>query len=405
MTRITLFILITFQFFLANGQEIKNLNPSYVHILDFSDKAKAEWAFRDTLLSQLSSGKKDWDKMTSAEQALLEKYSEVYEDIWDIVGGGCSWYCGGGPEEVTASSYLKSQGANNYVPKNAHDFNYKNAWVEGVPGYGIGEFLSYKFAAISPRITEIIVVNGYVKSETAYQNNSRVKKLKIYLNNKPYAILHLEDKIANQGFKVEPIGNSNREDWDILETKPDWTLKFEILEVYKGLKYDDVAISEIYFDGLDVHCFAKGTKIQLADNTTENIENLKAGDLVAYMDMKTNQIKSAKIEKFEKVVHNRLVTYKFESGLEITATQDHPFRIENKGWASLKPEKSKQYKGFENIDKINIGDLFIKSNGIDKLISIDFLEGNQKTYTISKLSSGDNFIANGLIVGIEEPND
>ena len=91
--------------------------------------------------------------------------------------------------------------------------------------------------------------------------------------------------------------------------------------------------------------------------------------------------------------------------MEITATQDHPFRIENKGWASLKPEKSKQYKGFENIDKINIGDLFIKSNGIDKLISIDFLEGNQKTYTISKLSSGDNFIANGLIVGIEEPND
>lgn len=402
MKKITLLIAITFQIFITNGQEIKNLNPSYVHILDFSDKAKAEWTLRDTLLSQLSSGKKDWDKITSEEQALLEKYCEVYEDIWDIVGGGCSWYCGGGPEEVTASSYLKSQGENNYEPKNAHDLNYKNAWVEGVPGYGIGEFLTYKFTATSPRITEIIVVNGYVKSETAYQNNSRVKKLKVYLNDKPYAILNLEDKIANQGFKVEPIGNNDRKDWDVLKTKPDWTLKFEILEVYKGLKYDDVAISEIYFDGIDVHCFAKGTKIQLADNTTENIENLKTGDLIAYMDLKTNQIKSAKIEKLDKVVHNGLATYKFESGLEITATQDHPFRIENKGWASLNPEKSKQYKGFENIDKINIGDLFIKSNGTDKLISIDFLEGDQETYTISKLSSGDNFIANGLIVGIEK---
>jgi len=405
MKKIIFFIAITFQIFIANGQEIKNLNPSYVHVLDFSDKAIAEWTLRDTLLSQLSSGKKDWDKMTSEEQALLEKYGEVYEDIWDIVGGGCSWYCGGGPEEVTASSYLKSQGSNNYEPKNAHDLNYKNAWVEGVPGYGIGEYLTYKFAATSPRITEIIVVNGYVKSETAYRNNSRVKKLKVYLNDKPYAILNLEDRIANQGFKVEPIGNSDREDWDVLKTKPDWTLKFEILDLYKGLKYDDVAISEIYFDGIDVHCLIKGTQVQLADNSSENIENLKIGDLIAYMDLETNLIKSTKIERLEKVIHHGLVKYKFESGLEITATQDHPFRIQSKGWASLKPDKSKQYKGFENIDKIKIGDLFITANETEKLVAIDFLEGGQETYTISKLSIGNNFIANGLIVGIEELND
>jgi len=30
-------------------------------------------------------------------------------------------------------------------------------------------------------------------------------------------------------------------------------LKFEILEVYKGSKYNDTAITEIYFDGIDVH--------------------------------------------------------------------------------------------------------------------------------------------------------
>ena len=119
---------------------------------------------------------------------------------------------------------------------------------------------------------------------------------------------------------------------------------------------------------------------------------------------KQKEIKSAKIEKLEKVIHHGLVRYKFESGIEITATQDHPFRIENKGWASLKPDKSKQYKGFENIEKIYIGDLFLTEKGTDKLISIDFLEGEQETYTISRLRYGDNFIANGLIVGIEELN-
>ncbi|MDA9809388.1 hypothetical protein N9C59_03625 [Flavobacteriales bacterium] len=405
MKKIILFIAITLMFSIAYGQDIKTLNPSYVDFLDFSDKTKAEWAHRDTLLSQLSSGKKKWDKMTAEEQALLEKYGEVYEDIWDIVGGGDGWYNAGGPYEVTASSYLKSQGSNNYKPKNAHDLNYKNAWVEGTSGYGIGEFLMYKFSATSPRITEIIVVNGYVKSESAYRNNSRVKKLKVYLNDKPYVILNLEDKIANQGFKVEPIGNSDRQDWDVLKTKPEWALKFEILEVYKGLKYDDVVISEIYFDGLDVLCFAKGTKVQLADNSTKNIEDLKVGELIAYMDFNTKSIESAKIEKMENVKHHGLVTYNFESGLTITATQDHPFKVEMKGWASLKPNKSKQYKGFENIEKIEIGDLFITSDGTDKLISIDYLDGEQETYTISKLSSGDNFIANGLIVGVEQLND
>lgn len=253
MKKIILFISITLMFSIAYGQDIKTLNPSYVNILDFSDKTKSEWIQRDTLLSELSSGKKKWDKLTAEEQGLLEQYSEVYSDIWDIVGKGDDWSDYGGPYEVIASSYLKSQGSNNYKPKNAYDLNYENAWVEGTSGYGIGEFLMYKFSASSPRITEIIVVNGYVKSESAYRNNSRVKKLKVYLNDKSYAILHLEDKIANQGFKVEPIGNNEREDLNVLKTKPEWTLKFEILEVYKGVKYDDVVISEIYFNGLDVY--------------------------------------------------------------------------------------------------------------------------------------------------------
>jgi hypothetical protein len=39
----------------------------------------------------------------------------------------CSWYCGGGPKEVTASSYLKSQGEHHYKPENAHDLNYKTS--------------------------------------------------------------------------------------------------------------------------------------------------------------------------------------------------------------------------------------------------------------------------------------
>jgi hypothetical protein len=92
-----------------------------------------------------------------------------------------------------------------------------------------------------------------VKSEKAWKENSRVKKLKMYIDNKPLAILNLYDTRKEQHFKFEPLGYSDREDWDKLKSKSWWTIKFEILEVYGGDKYDDTAITEIYFDGIDVH--------------------------------------------------------------------------------------------------------------------------------------------------------
>ncbi len=396
LTLITILILIS----QVGFSQLKEMNPTSIHLLDLSAEGEKKWNKEQEegfkVMDKLNSGTTQEDLSQEEKEALL-KVDEVLENYWDIEGGGCSWYCGGGPKKVTASSYLKSQGENNYDARNAHDLNYKNAWVEGVKGYGIGEYLLYTFAGAAPRINEIIIINGYIKSKTAWENNSRVKKLKMYIDNQPYAILNLQDIRGSQCFRVEPIGN-NREE---LENKPDWTIKFEILEVYKGLKYDDVVISEIYFDGLDVHCFAKGTKVKLADNSTKNIENLEIGDWVAYMDFKTNTIKSTQVEKTEKVIHHDLVTYHFESGLTITATQDHPFNILNKHWASLQPNKSKQYKGFEDISHIEIGDSFLTANGIEKLVSIEVLEGEQETYTISKLSSGNNFIANGLIVGVE----
>ncbi|MCB0803320.1 MAG: hypothetical protein KDB74_09485 [Flavobacteriales bacterium] len=185
-----------------------------------------------------------------------EKYEFCATDIegyWDILGLGCSWYCGGGLDTLSASSELNSFNKLSYSAKNIHDLNYKTAWIEGVPGYGIGEFVTYHIPPQNPRITELIVVNGYVKSEKIWNENSRVKKLKMYIDEKPFAILNLEDNRKEQHFKIEPLGYGDRENFKKLQEKPWWTIKFEILDVYKGDKYDDTAITEIYFDGIDVH--------------------------------------------------------------------------------------------------------------------------------------------------------
>ena len=36
----------------------------------------------------------------TARKDALSKVDETMEDYWDIIGGGCSWYCGGGPKRL-----------------------------------------------------------------------------------------------------------------------------------------------------------------------------------------------------------------------------------------------------------------------------------------------------------------
>ena len=163
------------------------------------------------------------------------------ENAWDIIDGGCSWYCGGGNYKIKASSSL----GDSYKAEFANDLSYKTAWVEGKKDEGIGEYLEYYFKNDSPRITEIIISNGYMKSEETWKNNNRVKKLKLYVNGVPFGILNLKDSRTDQYFEMGTLGH-NKNGTDLI-------LKFEILKVYKGSKHNDTAITEIYFDGIDVH--------------------------------------------------------------------------------------------------------------------------------------------------------
>ena len=217
--------------------QIKNFYPKKVVKPDLSAKREKEINRQNELLQK--------KVPTASEQKelniLLEKYGEVVENAWDIIDGGCSWYCGGGNYKIKASSSL----GDSYKAEFANDLSYKTAWVEGKKDEGISEYLEYYFKNDSPRITEIIISNGYMKSEETWKNNNRVKKLKLYVNGVPLGVLNLKDSRTDQYFEVGTLGH-NKNGTDLI-------LKFEILEVYKGSKYNDTAITEIYFDGIDVH--------------------------------------------------------------------------------------------------------------------------------------------------------
>jgi hypothetical protein len=67
----------------------------------------------------------------------------------------------------------------------------------------------------------------------------------LYVDGTEFGILNLLDTQDDQIFELGTFGHNT--------DGSNLVLKFEIAEVYKGLKYNDTAISEIYFDGMDVH--------------------------------------------------------------------------------------------------------------------------------------------------------
>lgn len=163
---------------------------------------------------------------------------------------GCSWYCGGFVSGYSSSSTLASNKDIVYSPDKAHDFDITTAWVEGKPDYGVGEFIEYSFDMTTVKekhqlgITKIILANGYKKTKKTWEENSRVRKIKMYVDNKPFGQLELLDSFEFQTIDIGKI---------MLPHQKVMTFKFEIVEVYPGTKYKDTAISELLFEGVGVH--------------------------------------------------------------------------------------------------------------------------------------------------------
>jgi hypothetical protein len=137
--------------------------------------------------------------------------------------------------DLCFSSYLSPQGSSTYTPKNTRDGNSNTAWVEGVPGQGIGENFTLIFNERA-QVNQFSIRNGYAKSTKAYTRNSRVRKLKA---------------TASNGQKIT-LMFSDTSEWQTIDTLTDFGpvswITFEISNVYPGTHYQDTAITELAFD-------------------------------------------------------------------------------------------------------------------------------------------------------------
>ncbi len=216
--------------------------------IDLSPKAQldyqAEWEHFNNISDAMSKGG-SFESLSAEDQEFVRNFDETRPQTIFYTGTmGDSWYDMGGPYKLSASSVLAPAPPNSYYPDNAHDFDLSTAWVEGNDGDGIGESLSFYFKANSPPVTEVHLYNGYVKTPQAWQNNNRVKTLKVWVDEVAVALLKLEDTSGIQKFQLGQEYQSNTEDM---------VMRFEIREVYKGDKYEDTAIAELEFDGTGVY--------------------------------------------------------------------------------------------------------------------------------------------------------
>ena len=215
-------------------------------------------------------GYEDWDEerwCTWEEDETAPNFG--YSD-WQWIG--CSSWCGVDyfTQEAYASSTLSSQDGR-YSVDNILTQNRELAWAENVEGSGIGESITYRQScscygnnnkweeiwmtgnrepAIDGfmRYTEICIVNGYARDEKVWEENGRIKELLMYVENRPYAYLELEDTILPQYFTL-PEDDIKVLGGGMIE------VRFEITDVYPGSVYEDTCLTGLVmeFSGRHAH--------------------------------------------------------------------------------------------------------------------------------------------------------
>lgn len=293
--------------------------------------------------------------------------------------------CAQGVKPSNASSTLAGQGNKNYNVKNLCDYNPMSAWVEGKPDYGIGESFEIRAAGVNS------IYNGYQSSPKNWLENSRVKRFKVYKNNSPICFLDLTDEMGGQRFELPGHNNYN--------AAKEFVFKFEIVDVYKGTKWQDVAISEV---DVVLCCFTESTIINSTSNES-SISNIKSGDSIYSVDLKTGGINSTQVEKLTKQTHLSVLKLSTKNK-QIELTFDHPLYIKDFGFSSI--SRYMQTKNIVSYDEL-IGKIELmvlneqtKQIEYEKLTGLELTKGIFETYSILKLSSGNTFIANGFVTKV-----
>ena len=140
--------------------------------------------------------------------------------------------------KTKASSSTKPYGSFTYTADKTIDGDNTTAWLEGVKGHGINEWIEFS-SDTEQYVNGFVLYNGYQKNEKTYINNGKVSKLLVTFSDGT----KLEYELPKQNFNESQKGNTIK----FTEQKKTKSIRFTILDVEKGAYYEDTAINEISF--------------------------------------------------------------------------------------------------------------------------------------------------------------
>jgi len=235
---------------IKNYEEAQNLIFNGTKIDEFyeneisKDMADAVWSGLKTEYKASSTHKKD-----TADYNVNNLDNLFTENCW------CEGVSGTGiGEKIEVSAFGSSEKVNTYTQLNK---NRNDETIEDVEEYLLNKYneehkqdnehggnyptiTKSNISNYSNEVNQIAIINGNAKTDELWKKNSRVKKLKLTIDDKVEYILELEDSKDLQLFDINYKNDSITKKLN---------LKFEILEVYSGEKYQDTCLTSLYLSG------------------------------------------------------------------------------------------------------------------------------------------------------------
>ena len=149
---------------------------------------------------------------------------------------------------ITASSTLAAQPSDldggaifEYLPYHAFDGAKETTWAEGSDGDGVGEWLQIDFARPTP-VGGFEIMNGYWRLDQRLVENNRVKRIRVDFSDGESEEFTLADPVSGE---YQPTLTGSGERLTFTKTHITTDVRFTILEVYPGNRWNDTCITDI----------------------------------------------------------------------------------------------------------------------------------------------------------------
>lgn len=135
------------------------------------------------------------------------------------------------PKAAVASSALEATSTASYQATNLLDGDLTTAWLEGMDGPGLGEWVRFEFSQ-PVVLARLEIANGYQKDDDRFLGNPRVKLVKVEYSSGTSQLVDFWDTRDLQAIKPT-------------DEAVEW-VKLVIVSVYPGSEWEDTALSEVH---------------------------------------------------------------------------------------------------------------------------------------------------------------